>query len=817
MLAPPRSLRDSVQSHPPANTVGAGPLIWDVVRGPILPPRGSKERDRILRLFDVHDFNSMWQGARKGLLDKLSSLPFEINGPRVKAQYYQDLLGYAHFGHGYKFMIRRVFRDYLTQSYGGIFEIAGPGDPDKPLLEAPTSLNHLDAGRCYVTGNPTYPLLYYSLWDGRLHKMHASRVYMMVDDPIADERYFGIGTSALERAISVAQREIRMNQYVDAKLDDKPQPGLLSLTGIGDPAWQMLVQKYMQDQQMDERPVFGRVLVLTSLDPNARVQAEFTAFSQVPELFDFTKYKDLDVNEFALAIGVDRQEMWELAGRSLGSGAQSETLAIKSRGKFYADAIDNLERFFNWCILPDDCEFRIKERDEQQDQMQAGIDHQYAQVADMLIKIGFDQAVVAKLLANKSETFKDAFTNDLGQVALPSGDIRTPAQVTQDAALDSNTPAPDQLIGAGQPAPAASSQTKAAAPCYVILSLANHPDLIAVQHQLKLTAPGIEWESPADFHVTLVHATAARTADLAGIKNVLPRSMNPFAFKAGPLGTFEAKDGRTPVFLAVQAPDTLKALQAGLHASFRSLGLTLSEYSAPDAWQPHITLGYAPSGAAIPTFGGSLDLTSDVAICSVPSDDGFEQIYVTKAFSATAADFRSRFANIVGRAASRSIRRSQAESFLLSLLLSSGRKAFADGLREGGIDEPLDDEETARVQAWVVDQIDYLDPLLAAAFAGDLSDAQVEARAQMWANKALGDMLAAGRLSADHNGLYEFYGSDGRVSCPTCSRLQGQVHRFKDWERKRLVPGLFTETFECGGWQCKHRLRKASGKARGNW
>jgi len=462
MLPSRTQLENSVISHAPADAIG--PLFVDIVRGPILPPRGTKERDWQLRIWDQADFNSMWQGARSGLVKKIAHIPFEINGPPEKVQYYQDLLGYAHFSQGYEYLLEMWGRDYLTQSYGGIFEIAGPGDPSSPLIEAPTGINHLDAGRCYVTGNTTYPILYYSLWDGRLHRMHASRVYQIVDDPIPDERYFGLGTSALERAIAVNQREVRMNQYVDARLDDMPQPGLLAISGASRSQWDGWVAQYLRDTSSDGLGPFGRTIVVTSVDPNAGVKAESIPFAQTPEKFDMVAYKSLDVDEICLAIGIDRQEIWELAGRGLGSGSQSQVMAEKAKGKTTGTMISAIERFMNWAILPDDCEFEIKAKDESEQSSTAALNLQYAQTAAALTTAGFSKQEVAKVLVEGSQTYKDAFTDDKGNLIVtseapgidPSVPLLAPApaapQPTGQVTGQSDTPlaAPAQQ---GSPAP----------------------------------------------------------------------------------------------------------------------------------------------------------------------------------------------------------------------------------------------------------------------------------------------------------------------------------------------------------------------------
>ena len=434
MLPSRQALENSAQSFPPQGWLGAGPFIAEYFRGPYLPPVGLKERDYRLRQYDRDESNGMWMGASSGVIKNIVSVPYDIDGPPSLVQYYQDILGYAHFGHGWQYLMKLVLRDYITQSYGGIFEIAGPGDANTPLMQAPTGINHLDAGRCYVTGNPEFPLIYYSLWDGRLHRMHASRVYMMVDDPNPDERYFGIGRCALERALSTAIREMRMSQYIDAMLDDKPQPGILGLKGVNDTQWQEKLAQYLMQQQNDDRPVFGKTLVLTNIDPTQEAMATVIPFSQTPAKFDFVDYVDLDVNSLALAFGIDRQEIWQLSSGSLGSGSQSSVLSMKSRGKFYGDVRAALTRMMNWAILPENCEFKFDFHDDQENAAQTAIDLQLTQAATALAAIpGVSPLEVKTFLSNRSDSFKDVFTNEDGIVTLGSTDPQTVQQIAADS------------------------------------------------------------------------------------------------------------------------------------------------------------------------------------------------------------------------------------------------------------------------------------------------------------------------------------------------------------------------------------------------
>jgi HK97 family phage portal protein len=164
-------------------------------------------------------------------------------------------------------------------------------------------------------------------------------------------------------------------------------------------------------------------------------------------------------------------------------------------------------------------------------------------------------------------------------------------------------------------------------PCYVILSLANNPQIVAVQNELRTQYPDIEWSDPSDFHMTLVYAESDVRLQL--IKELLPKSINPYAFKVGKIDTFPSDD-KTPVFLSVIPTEALTALQAGLAASFEAIGAELSAYSVPVDWHPHITLGYAPKDTPIPSGDYDFQVVGQTLICSIEGKEDFETVYITR-------------------------------------------------------------------------------------------------------------------------------------------------------------------------------------------
>ena len=124
MNTPTLAERDTVISQAPPGSI-AGGMFFEISRPvAILPRVGSKWRDQVLRFFDRADWNGNWQGARSGIVKKIANVAYEINGPPAQVQYFHDMCGYAHLGKGFEYLLKLIITNYLTQSYGAIFEIA---------------------------------------------------------------------------------------------------------------------------------------------------------------------------------------------------------------------------------------------------------------------------------------------------------------------------------------------------------------------------------------------------------------------------------------------------------------------------------------------------------------------------------------------------------------------------------------------------------------------------------------------------------------------------------------------------------------------
>lgn len=840
-----RALEHTVQEFPPPINAGAF-LVGEVQRGPLLPAFGTKERDRMLRIYDRAEQNGIWQGAIAGLIKRVRSTPWEIKGDPYWANYYQAVFQHAQYGKGWGEFISLILRDYFTQDYGAFIELIGPGEATGPITgplgdawRHPTDqkryygIAHKDSWRCYVTGNPTWPIVYYSLMTGALHRMHHSRIRRLVDTPDADERYFGIGQCALSRAIGTVSREIRMGRYIDAFLDDKPKPGINVYSGLTDQMFADAVKKYVQAQRNDDGALFGKVLNLFSMDVGSKLEVQSIPFAQTPEHFDFLKYVSLDVDSIALAIGVDRQDIWELAGRGLGSGSQSTVLAQKSESKAYGDILQSLERMFNNEILPPGLTLRFKTKNTVGDSAQAAIDVQYSTVVTNVAAIP-DLATgseLRQLLSNKSETFANAFTDEKGSVELDDSDVQLPSQEVTLA--DDAPPEADQakpIEGATKPAAAkapALAQKETAANTGAMIALFLPDDAAqALYSQVSpaLLAAGVNPVPPEMYHITLVNLgeaaqirNARRTLETA-ITSLSDEDVarNPISGQINGIGRFTtSENGSTnAVYASFDAVD-LPAFRAQLLA----LANGIVGVEQNHGFIPHITLAYLPIGMATPNIRLTpIDVRLEQLALALGDDrklfdlDG-DAYFLSKEFQDTRDEFIDNIVSLLSSADQTSRRRFGV--VFRAQLRRLGQTAFQDGLRDGGVNEPLDDDDLTQVQHWMIGQSDYVSKFADQVYRKGLTPAEVADHAAMWANKSLQQMYDAGRLSADRNGVYEWVLGRTEKHCETCERLEGQRHRFKQWYARGLLPR--SEDLDCGGYRCDCKLIKTDQPARGRF
>lgn len=635
--------RLTVQDLPRVSQDGAGGLWWNAnPRGPILPAWGTRDRERVLRLYDRHDYNTLWQGAKANLCKKLAATPWEIKGGRNTTNYFQRVLQDAQFGAGWTTFVKQFAADYLRFDGGAYAELIAPGDPRKAPTGAITGIAALDSYYSWPTGDPEFPVVYWSRF-GKIHTLHYTRVLHMVDMNDSDQFNPGYGLCALSRAIAVVERQLFMGRYIVSNLDDKPSPGVVIANNINKDIRDRMAATYGREQSSDEPPPWGNVMWIYNLDPTKPATMENFTFSRPPEKFDYAVYVQIDVDDLALAMGVDPQDLRPLSSRSTGTAAQSHLLHEKANGKTYGDFLIEFERRLN-LALPESIEFSFDTHDDAQQQQDAQTAQLWAGVATALAPlIGAQQAV--QLLADQVEAIKNVMVDEGGEIV----------QLTD---LD---PQPSSISG-------------------------------QVSAQVAAETP-------------------------------------------------------PPVAAGDSTPNNASGAQ--------------------------------------------------------------------KDFDSTRAQFVANLTDLLHGSVNDEVSRRRAGTVMRGQLSSAGRQARKDGLEAGGVTTGLSDADLNAHAVWLAQQSGYVSDFLSSVYKSGLTDAEIDAHAELWANKSLQTAYYEGLESADANGLYEFTGTDGKESCATCQSLKGTKMRMSEWTAQKLRPGVDTDSYICGGWNCAHRLERVGGAAKG--
>lgn len=399
----------TVQVLPDAKKDGlsaVGDWFVEPGRADILPAWGTRMRERALRTLYRDPYNTLVQGLVQGQIKKVKGTPWEIVGGKTRTTYFSKVLREAQFGQGWGTFISLMLLDYKRHDIGAFAEVIAPGNPMRPPTGRVVGLAHLDAMNCYLTGDPEFPVIYMSK-DGKNHLMHHTRVLHWVDMPDGDSRYHGVGLSALSRAVAVVERQILMSRYIRIKLDDDPPPGMITASNMSRVELERARAQYTSEMSNDARPPWGKIMWFFGMNPQEPAELKVVAFNETPDGFDYPKYMDIDVNQLALAFGVDKQELWELNGVNVGSATQSVILDAKSKGKSFGDDLTMIERDLNR-LFPEDIDFKWKVKDTQEQETAANIAQVWVGVGKSLQEMGVPSDIWTRILANQVSAIADA-------------------------------------------------------------------------------------------------------------------------------------------------------------------------------------------------------------------------------------------------------------------------------------------------------------------------------------------------------------------------------------------------------------------------
>ena len=417
----------SIQARARDEGAGRMPLLMFLARaGQTIPAWWSKERDRELDRFWKNSDHV--GGAFFTLSSKLTSVPFRIEArdPNVAshrklAEEYQDLLeAGSEFGLGWQELIVPFLLDLWSQDNGAFLEVIGGGPKSGPVKGLPVGLAHLDSYRCHRTGSLEFPVQYED-YDGKLYKLHRSRVLYRSQMPSARAEMYKVGFCWLSRCINAAQGLIDDLTYKQEKIGSRPKRGIIVTKGGLDPD-DMRSAFEQADIMMDSQGLskFSKfVTVGANYLPDAAL--DILDLASLPDGFDYETDVTLAMYTIALTGAVPPRWLWpatvsgatkadamyqHVAGLTGGPGATLKMLAGMLGGPVRgAGTLPGLTRF-----LPASLRMVFDFQDDEQDRTAAEIAEVRSQARERDISAGAISVRVAReIMVEDGELSEEQF------------------------------------------------------------------------------------------------------------------------------------------------------------------------------------------------------------------------------------------------------------------------------------------------------------------------------------------------------------------------------------------------------------------------
>jgi hypothetical protein len=356
----------SVVAPPPpglgyGSTAGQASLLWLVAQvADEISPWGQQPAVRDYQLRSFFPTESFLCAAVTSIDTRNATFGWKLKGPDKVAQIAHKILQSANQGAGWENFAAKLSLDLYTQDSGAFVEIIHEkaSRPDSPVI----GIQSLDAQRCWPTGRPEEPVVYLDR-DGKFHLMKWWQCVNITEAPSTYELLYGLQYCAMSRVLRACQTERNIEIYEDEKTGGRRTRAIHLVTGVDKDAIEQALntQQLFSDQQGLSR--YAQPAIATGIRPDTPISHEILELTSLPDAWDPEKSMTRYLTVLAMALGVDYGELAPLPGKGLGTGAQSETMAEKSRAKGAGLWMKLVTGLINNFVLPDSVTFEFSDQD----------------------------------------------------------------------------------------------------------------------------------------------------------------------------------------------------------------------------------------------------------------------------------------------------------------------------------------------------------------------------------------------------------------------------------------------------------------------
>jgi hypothetical protein len=327
----------------------ANALLPDLVPGVY-----SKQRDKVLS--STIKYDPYWNGAVKKAIAKgvTQQWDFKFNDRnRATAERLQELFKASNGRRGFKHFLIQHLQDYFLTDNGAFIELDRE-DNNKPGSKI-IGIYHLDSLRCYRTGDPDRPVIYWDLHN-HYHYLRWWQVWDISDMPNARNNYFGVGDCAAGGVYERIRRMVAIRLYEYQKISGNSPKELNFLSGITQQQLDMLLSTNEASQRARGMTVYGGAAMIAMMSKDAISHVK-VPIASLPDNYDQEKELEQASVEYSNVLGISKQDLKPLMGKMSGTATQSAVMDSQGESSGLGLWSGAFEDFINECVMPSTVSF----------------------------------------------------------------------------------------------------------------------------------------------------------------------------------------------------------------------------------------------------------------------------------------------------------------------------------------------------------------------------------------------------------------------------------------------------------------------------
>jgi hypothetical protein len=319
-------------------------------------PAGIYSRQRDAVLASTIKFDPFWNGAVKKAIAKGVTQQWDLKfneRNRPTAERLRELFKASNGRRGFKHFLIQHLQDYFLTDNGAFIEIDRE-DNNKPGSKI-IGLYHLDSLRCYRTGDPDRPVIYWDLHN-RYHYLRWWQVWDISDTPNPRNNYFGVGDCAAGGVYERIRRMVGIRLYEYQKITGGSPKELNFLSGITHQQLESLLSANEADRKARGMTVYGGAALIAMMAKDG-VSNVSVPIAKLPDNYDQEKEIEQASVEYSNALGISKQDLKPLMGRMSGTATQSAVLDSQGESSGLGLWSGAFEDFINECVMPSTVSF----------------------------------------------------------------------------------------------------------------------------------------------------------------------------------------------------------------------------------------------------------------------------------------------------------------------------------------------------------------------------------------------------------------------------------------------------------------------------